>query len=172
MEEEEEDPWKGKWCVYMVASCRSPIRTYVGISSDLSHRLRQHRGALRGGAKSVRAWGKTSGLRLMVVITGSSAWFVPRVATQLEYAWKETHNSLRRRRSGATLSLEGRIDALARVFERPTWTNQSPEASPTHDLQVYAAAGRLHARCLIRMRAKDAPWMPTILQLTTILQLM
>jgi len=47
------------WYVYVLVSTRR-TRTYVGISTDCDRRLRQHNGALPGGAKSTRAgrpWG-------------------------------------------------------------------------------------------------------------------
>jgi len=43
-------PWK----VYVLSSKRAG-RTYVGVTSDLKQRVRQHNGLERGGARSTRA---------------------------------------------------------------------------------------------------------------------
>uniref|UniRef100_A0A0E0MJJ3 GIY-YIG domain-containing protein n=1 Tax=Oryza punctata TaxID=4537 RepID=A0A0E0MJJ3_ORYPU len=42
------------WCIYLIASSRIP-RTYVGVTTDFPHRLRQHNGELKGGAKASSA---------------------------------------------------------------------------------------------------------------------
>ncbi|XWS32487.1 hypothetical protein CRYUN_Cryun23aG0162600 [Craigia yunnanensis] len=43
------------WCVYLILSTKAPIKTYVGVTNDFSHRLKQHNGELKGGAKASRA---------------------------------------------------------------------------------------------------------------------
>ncbi|XP_021739328.1 structure-specific endonuclease subunit slx1-like [Chenopodium quinoa] len=43
------------WCVYLIASTNPPFKTYVGVSTDFSRRLKQHNGELKGGAKASRA---------------------------------------------------------------------------------------------------------------------
>jgi predicted GIY-YIG superfamily endonuclease len=42
------------WLVYVLVSLSSE-RTYVGIALDMSRRLAQHNGEMRGGASSTRA---------------------------------------------------------------------------------------------------------------------
>ncbi|CAM8920095.1 unnamed protein product [Rhodiola kirilowii] len=44
-----------RWSVYLILSTNAPIRTYVGVTTDFSRRLRQHNGELKGGAKAARA---------------------------------------------------------------------------------------------------------------------
>ncbi|KAI4382979.1 hypothetical protein MLD38_008866 [Melastoma candidum] len=44
-----------KWCVYLILSTSSPLKTYVGATNDFPRRLRQHNGELSGGAKASRA---------------------------------------------------------------------------------------------------------------------
>eukprot|EP00438_Fugacium_kawagutii_P009080 Skav233247 [mRNA] locus=scaffold2786:119058:121401:- [translate_table: standard] len=49
-------PATGKYCCYVLRSLTGS-RTYTGITTDLSRRLRQHNGELRGGARATRAGG-------------------------------------------------------------------------------------------------------------------
>ncbi|KAL1811682.1 hypothetical protein ACET3Z_021747 [Daucus carota] len=46
---------QSSWCVYLILSTNTPIKTYVGVTADFSRRLRQHNGELKGGAKASRA---------------------------------------------------------------------------------------------------------------------
>ncbi|XP_004303087.1 PREDICTED: structure-specific endonuclease subunit slx1 [Fragaria vesca subsp. vesca] len=43
------------WSVYLILSTNAPIKTYVGVTTDFSRRLKQHNGELKGGAKASRA---------------------------------------------------------------------------------------------------------------------
>ncbi|XP_030963055.1 structure-specific endonuclease subunit slx1 [Quercus lobata] len=43
------------WSVYLILSTNTPIKTYVGVTTDFSRRLKQHNGELKGGAKASRA---------------------------------------------------------------------------------------------------------------------
>ncbi|XP_050386914.1 structure-specific endonuclease subunit slx1 [Argentina anserina] len=45
----------GSWSVYLILSTNAPIKTYVGVTTDFSRRLKQHNGELKGGAKASRA---------------------------------------------------------------------------------------------------------------------
>ncbi|GAB4832487.1 hypothetical protein Ancab_006509 [Ancistrocladus abbreviatus] len=46
---------KRSWCVYLILSTNPPIKTYVGVTTNFSRRLKQHNGELKGGAKASRA---------------------------------------------------------------------------------------------------------------------
>ncbi|KFK31729.1 hypothetical protein AALP_AA6G151500 [Arabis alpina] len=43
------------WSVYLILSTNQPIKTYVGITTDFTRRLKQHNGEIRGGAKASSA---------------------------------------------------------------------------------------------------------------------
>ncbi|KAJ8748703.1 hypothetical protein K2173_011251 [Erythroxylum novogranatense] len=43
------------WCVYLLLSTNSPIKTYVGVTTNFTRRLKQHNGELKGGARASRA---------------------------------------------------------------------------------------------------------------------
>ncbi|KAL3537564.1 hypothetical protein ACH5RR_000930 [Cinchona calisaya] len=46
---------KNPWSVYLILSTNPPIKTYVGVTTNFSCRLKQHNGELKGGAKASRA---------------------------------------------------------------------------------------------------------------------
>ncbi|KAI3996617.1 hypothetical protein MKX01_009449 [Papaver californicum] len=43
------------WSVYLILSTNAPLKTYVGVTTNFSRRLKQHNGELKGGAKASRA---------------------------------------------------------------------------------------------------------------------
>ncbi|KAK3223886.1 hypothetical protein Dsin_010911 [Dipteronia sinensis] len=47
-------PKSRSWCVYLILSTNTPIKTYVGVTTDFSRRLKQNNGELKGGAKASR----------------------------------------------------------------------------------------------------------------------
>ncbi|KAK0575175.1 hypothetical protein LWI29_035040 [Acer saccharum] len=47
-------PKSRSWSVYLILSTNTPIKTYVGVTTDFSRRLKQHNGELKGGAKASR----------------------------------------------------------------------------------------------------------------------
>ncbi|KAI3985201.1 hypothetical protein MKX01_015135 [Papaver californicum] len=42
------------WSVYLILSTNAPLKTYVGVTTNFSRRLKQHNGELKGGAKASR----------------------------------------------------------------------------------------------------------------------
>ena len=49
---EQETVEEKEWYVYLLATVQLPLRTYVGATIDPDRRLRQHNGALAGGARA------------------------------------------------------------------------------------------------------------------------
>ncbi|PKI62972.1 hypothetical protein CRG98_016611 [Punica granatum] len=49
------DPRSRTWSVYLILSTNDPIKTYVGVTTDFTRRLKQHNGELKGGAKASSA---------------------------------------------------------------------------------------------------------------------
>ncbi|RZC51936.1 hypothetical protein C5167_020363 [Papaver somniferum] len=43
------------WSVYLIPSTNAPLKTYVGVTTNFSRRLKQHNGELKGGAKASRS---------------------------------------------------------------------------------------------------------------------
>ncbi|KAI3848228.1 hypothetical protein MKX03_003506 [Papaver bracteatum] len=47
-------PSPSSWSVYLILSTNALLKTYVGITTNFSRRLKQHNGELKGGAKASR----------------------------------------------------------------------------------------------------------------------
>ena len=111
-------------------------RTYVGATTNLGLRLRQHNGERSGGARQTRgrAW------TMMMHVEGFPTW---RDALRFEYAW---------RRIGARQvhgrGIDGRLDALGLLVARERWSSTSP---PACDVPLRLVA---RADLLARLRAR------------------
>ncbi|XP_047319243.1 structure-specific endonuclease subunit slx1 [Impatiens glandulifera] len=107
------------WSVYLILSTNLPIKTYVGVTTNSSRRLKEHNGELRGGAKTSyagRPW------VFACIIQG----FINRSeACSFESKWKSWSKKVTRKRSNANdtkqptdpsrLLLQHRLAALGRV---------------------------------------------------------
>lgn len=66
----------GKWILYLIYSTKLR-RSYLGITTDLERRVRQHRGEIRGGARATRAatdWELTVAIRGFTNRSVASRW--------------------------------------------------------------------------------------------------
>ena len=99
------------WVVYCLIS--GP-RSYVGVTKNLPRRLRQHNGALVGGARATRA--TTQAWAVLYVVHGFSAH---RAALQLE--WR-----LHRRWGGGGTPQSRRLKQLAAALTLERVTSTAP----------------------------------------------
>lgn len=116
------------WSLYLLTN-QSENRTYVGITTNLKRRLRQHNGEIRGGAKATRGRGPW---HVVFEIQHLPKTF----AHQLEWA---VHRLGRRNRPSCLTPLERRFyHVFAVVLARPKVTRN---AAPTKNIPytcVYA----------------------------------
>ena len=110
-----------EWKCYTIAS---ETRTYVGKTNDLRRRLRQHNGAIKGGAKYTRTTGPWNCLFYVDGFDSNS--------TALKFEWR-LHNppgTSRRNRRGRSKyrGVPGRFRALLSVLRLQRWTRASPLA--------------------------------------------
>lgn len=91
------------WKVYLLEATDGSRKTYVGATLDVERRLKQHNGALSGGARA------TSGhqWRRMCYITGFPH---ERAALQFEWKWK----NVSKQQKGS--AIQRRIKALCLLF--------------------------------------------------------
>ncbi|KAG6467516.1 hypothetical protein ZIOFF_074646 [Zingiber officinale] len=109
----------GDWEVYLIVSSRLP-KTYVGVTTDFSRRLKQHNGILKGGAKACsggRPWS------LACIIRG----FKDRSeACEFESRWKIASRKMPRKKKelcAANPVLEHRQTALDHVRRWFDWSS-------------------------------------------------
>ncbi|XP_010269715.1 PREDICTED: structure-specific endonuclease subunit SLX1 [Nelumbo nucifera] len=107
------------WTVYLILSTNTPIKTYVGVTTDFPRRLKQHNGELKGGAKASRAG------RPWVCACIIRGFKDQSEACEFESKWKSISQKLPRKRkaddtskhmdNGSLLLLQHRKAALDRV---------------------------------------------------------
>jgi len=108
-------------CVYLLVSVP---RTYIGATCDPDRRLRQHNGALAGGARATagRSWTR------VLYISGFPTWSD---ALKFEWKWKRCGSGVVRRITGlAELLLSGK-----------STSSSTPFASYNSPLRIHLAAG-------------------------------
>lgn len=107
------DPIGAEWQVYCLISETQAggLRTYIGITKNISRRLDQHNGLLAGGAKSTRAThGEWTVLYLVKGFGEDKS-----AAMRFEYAWKHAPCRLR--------SPENRTEILHSLLREPQWSH-------------------------------------------------
>ena len=102
------------YCCYLLRSVAAR-RTYVGMTNNLTRRLRQHAGVLVGGAKYTRTHRPWS---CVLFITGFTT---KREALQFEWAWKKQPPK-------NVHGLEQRLQKLQHLLRRDQWTRNAPRA--------------------------------------------
>lgn len=81
---QESDPSPSPWRVYIIENRLGQF--YTGITTDVTRRIAQHRGEIKGGAKSMRGKGPLA-VKLVVISEGRSN------ALKLEAAIKKLNRS-------------------------------------------------------------------------------
>jgi structure-specific endonuclease subunit SLX1 len=99
------------WHCYLLV-CRDSAKTYIGATVDPDRRLRQHNGALVGGARATagNTWDRA------VLVSGFPN---QTAALQFEWAWKFHSRRLGKR------GLPGRIEALWKLLDSPQSTSKA-----------------------------------------------
>lgn len=109
--------------MYLLQSAPRPHRTYVGCACrGVAHRLRQHNGALVGGAAQTRT-GRPWEVRTLV-----SGFRTRKEALQFEFAWRRVH-----RRGRHVYTLRGRRNSLAKLCGMARWSCNAP---PAHEVPL------------------------------------
>ncbi|KAI3874339.1 hypothetical protein MKW92_002424 [Papaver armeniacum] len=80
------------WSVYLILSTNAPLKTYVGVTTNFSRRLKQHNGELKGGAKASRSG------RPWICACIIQGFKDHSEACQLESKWKTFSRKLPRKR--------------------------------------------------------------------------
>ncbi|XAR63485.1 Methionine--tRNA ligase [Bertholletia excelsa] len=115
---QESKSWQG-WSVYLILSTNAPSKTYVGVTTNFSRRLKQHNGELKGGAKAARIG------RPWVCACLIQGFKDQSEACEFEFKWKNFSKKLPRKRKSdhegkeldnKSLLLQHRQAALNRVI--------------------------------------------------------
>ncbi|CAH1448842.1 unnamed protein product [Lactuca virosa] len=101
------------WSVYLILSTNPPIKTYVGVTTNFSRRLKQHNGELKGGAKASQAGRPWICACLIRGFDSKSE------ACKFEFRWKNISRKMGRKRNskdeGGLHLLQHRNAALEKV---------------------------------------------------------
>ena len=100
------------WACYLLTTIAEPSQTYVGATTDVNRRLRQHNGELAGGARRTTSRGKGAWKRVCHV-TG----FVEKTEC-LSFEWNWKHYS-RRIKEGNPI--QRRVLALQQMLGTDRW---------------------------------------------------
>lgn len=103
---------RSKWSVYLIISSRLP-KTYVGVTTNFSRRLKEHNGVLKGGAKA------SSAGRPWVLACLVQGFKDRSEACTFESKWKNTSRKMSRKKKtdedSSKLLLQHREAALFKV---------------------------------------------------------
>ncbi|KAJ9685562.1 hypothetical protein PVL29_017558 [Vitis rotundifolia] len=104
------------WLVYLILSTNTPIKTYVGVTTNFSRRLKQHNGELKGGAKASRTG------RPWVCACIIQGFKDKSEACQFESKWKSFSRKLPRKRNDTVRQVDN--DSLLLLQHRQAALNR------------------------------------------------
>lgn len=129
-----------RYSCYLLRSCSRGFlnRSYVGISNDLSQRIRRHNGEITGGAKYTAAG------RPWKFVCWVRGFQTKRQALQFEYMWKHVRNkslvrfencaqngfgAVHENRLKQATGTDLRLRKLRLLLGKERWSSKSPAAS-------------------------------------------
>lgn len=130
---------KSAYICYMIS--HEYKSTYVGITNDFAHRLNQHNGIIKGGAKATH---KYDDWKLVFYIYGFKT-----KSEVLSFEWHMHHPNGKRRKDGSSkdyYGVIGRIRGLCQVLMNHKFENNNYqcyikceciEFIKTHDIELY-----------------------------------
>lgn len=98
------------WYVYVLQNAKRPRQVYTGATNRPAHRLRAHRGQVRGGARTTARWGP--GAARMVMLVGPFA----EVESASSKVQALSFERLLKRQRSPRPGLEGRMHACCRLL--------------------------------------------------------
>ncbi|KAJ0094315.1 hypothetical protein Patl1_17077 [Pistacia atlantica] len=118
------------WCVYLIISTNTPIKTYVGVTSNFSRRLKQHNGELKGGAKASRAG------RPWVCACLIRGFHDQSEACEFESKWKNFSRKLPRKRNSEDTMKQMNDRSLPLLQHRQTALNRVKASLDCSHLEI------------------------------------
>tara|TARA_B100002051_G_C16336628_1_gene439552 strand:- start:115 stop:438 length:324 start_codon:yes stop_codon:yes gene_type:complete len=92
--------------VYLLRSTSTPNKTYIGVTNDISRRIRQHNGEIAGGARSTRRYRPWKFYALFRLRSRQDA---------LRLEWRAKHAGTRKEERGVDGKVK-KIERLAAMF--------------------------------------------------------
>ena len=112
-------------CYILISTTAPRGRTYVGITNDLTRRLRQHNGELVGGARATRT-GRPWECLLTVEGFGTQ-----QQSLQFEWMWKHmaTPKQQQQQQQYPRYGPKARLSKLHSLLQKERWTEKAPLAA-------------------------------------------
>ncbi|PON74332.1 GIY-YIG nuclease superfamily [Parasponia andersonii] len=118
------------WCVYLIISTNTPIKTYVGITTCFSRRLKQHNGELKGGAKATRSGRPWISACLIEGFKDQSE------ASEFESKWKIFSRKLPRKKENHTGEKQVKDSSLLLLQHRQAALNKVEGSFDCSNLEI------------------------------------
>ncbi|KAL5552792.1 hypothetical protein UlMin_040193 [Ulmus minor] len=123
-------PKSSSWSVYLIISTNSPIKTYVGVTTCFSRRLKQHNGELKGGAKATRAG------RPWICACHIQGFKDQSEASEFESKWKISSRKLPRKEKNEELAKQENDCSLLLLQHRQAALNKVKDSFDCSELEI------------------------------------